>query len=115
MSFARGRLVQPDGAPASGERVVRLAELGHTVVDQILSGRLDGPVEYRQDADEWVVVIHGRATLDVDDERLHLGPGDWVMLRAGTWHRLVETLPGTSWLTVTSPTDGGAPPRPTTS
>jgi cupin 2 domain-containing protein len=104
MPFAHGRLEPSDAAPAHGERVVRLADLGHAVVDQILSGRLNGPVDYRRDADEWVVVLHGRATLDVNDERLSLGPGDWVLLPAGTPHRLVETHPGTSWLTVTSPT-----------
>jgi len=106
--LVHGRLEQPDAAPTNGERVVRLADLGHAGVDQILSGRLDGPVDYRQDADEWVIVLQGRATLDVDDERLPLGPGDWVLLPAGTPHRLVETRPGTSWLTVTSPAGTGA-------
>ncbi len=101
MPFARGRLDHPDTAPGAGEHVHRLAELGHAVVDQILSGVLDGPVEYEQDVDEWVVVLHGEATLDVEDERMHLQPGDWVLLPAGTRHRLVETAPGTNWLTVT--------------
>ncbi len=32
---------------------------------------------------------------------VELGPGDWVLLPAGTPHRLVETEPGTKWLTVT--------------
>jgi quercetin dioxygenase-like cupin family protein len=32
---------------------------------------------------------------------MHLQPGDWVLLPAGTRHRLVETAPGTNWLTVT--------------
>jgi mannose-6-phosphate isomerase-like protein (cupin superfamily) len=108
MPFAHGRLEDPDAAPTTGERVVRLADLGRVAVDQILSGRLDGPVDYRQDTDEWVVVLHGRATLDVGDERLQLGAGDWVLLPAGTAHRLVETYPGTTWVTVTSPAAGGA-------
>jgi cupin 2 domain-containing protein len=108
MPFAHGRLVDPGAAPTTGEHVVRLADLGRVAVDQILSGRLDGPVDYRQDTDEWVVVLEGGATLDVGDQRLQLGAGDWVLLPAGTAHRLVETHPGTSWLTVTSPTAGGA-------
>jgi mannose-6-phosphate isomerase-like protein (cupin superfamily) len=114
MPLARGRLQPPEAAPATGEHVIRLADVHHAVVDQILSGRLDRPVDYRQDEDEWVVVLHGRATLDVEDERMHLGPGDWVLLPAGTPHRLVETHPGTSWLTVTAPVaaPGGGPPPP---
>ncbi len=103
MPFAHGQLESPEAAPATGEHVVRLADLRHAVVVQILSGRLERPIDYRQDEDEWVVVLHGRATLDVEDERMHLGPGDWVLLPAGTAHRLVETHPGTTWLTVTSP------------
>ena len=102
MPFTQGRLQTPDAAPATGEHITRLADIGDSVVDQILSGRLDEPIGYRQDEDEWVVVLNGRAILDVEDERLHLGPGDWVMLPARTLHRLVETDPGTSWLTVTS-------------
>jgi cupin 2 domain-containing protein len=89
-----------------------LADLGHAAVDQILSGRLDGPVDYRQDEDEWVVVLHGAAILTVDDETMELGPGDWVLLPARTPHRLVEIRPGTSWLTVTSPTPAPSPTEP---
>jgi cupin 2 domain-containing protein len=103
MPFAHGRLHHPDAAPSTGERIHRLAELGPVVVDQILSGRLDRPVDYRQGTDEWVVVLEGGATLDVDGQRMHLESGDWVLLPAGTPHRLVETQAGTSWLTVTAP------------
>ncbi|HEY5250443.1 MAG TPA: cupin domain-containing protein [Acidimicrobiales bacterium] len=109
MAFVRGRLAPPGAAPAQGENLTRLADLRHAAVDQILSGRLDGPVDYCEDEDEWVVVLHGAATLVVDDEQMELGPGDWVLLPARTPHRLVETRPETSWLTVTSP----APATPT--
>ena len=77
--------------------------MGPVVVEQILSGRLDGPVDYRQDTDEWVLVLEGAASLDVDGRRMQLQTGDWVLLPAGMPHRLVETEPGTSWLTVTTP------------
>jgi len=112
MAFAHGHLQSPETAPDSGERILRLAELGHVVVEQILSGRLDGPVDYRQDVDEWVTVLHGGATLVVEDQTVHLGPGDWVMLRAAAPHRLVETQPGTSWLTITSTTPEGPRDNP---
>jgi mannose-6-phosphate isomerase-like protein (cupin superfamily) len=103
VAYVLGRLRSPDTAPTNGERLTRLAHLGGAVVDQILSGRLDATVDYRQDEDEWVVVLHGRATLDVEDERILLEAGDWIHLPAGTPHRLLEPEPGTSWLTVTSP------------
>jgi cupin 2 domain-containing protein len=100
--FTRGRLHPPEAAPAVGEDTHRLAALGDVVVDQILSGRLETPVHYQQDEDEWVIVLQGQARLDVDGHSLVLSPGDWVSIPARTPHRLVETEPGTSWLTVTS-------------
>ncbi len=71
------------------------------VVEQILSGELDAPVDYRADVDEWVVVLAGRAHLEVDGTAVTLAAGEWLLLPAGTPHRLVRTDAGTSWLTVT--------------
>ena len=68
------------------------------MVEQILSGAIDAPVDYDQDHDEWVVLLSGGATLDMDGESLDLVTGDWVLLRAHVRHRLVETVPGTTWL-----------------
>ncbi|HTT85853.1 MAG TPA: hypothetical protein VMF60_00675, partial [Acidimicrobiales bacterium] len=52
----------------------------------------------------------GGATLEIGDERLEMGPRDWVLLPAGTPHRLVATDPGTSWLAVTrAPAPATAP------
>ena len=96
----RGRLSTGADAPAHGERSHQIARMRNAVVEEILSGRLDGPVDYVQDQDEWVVVLEGGAVLDVGDEHLDLGPGDWVLLPAAVPHRLVETSPGTRWLAV---------------
>lgn len=97
---ARGRLLDASGAPRVGERVAEVARVRNLVVEQILSGRLDAPAEYLQEQDEWVVVLAGSGALEVDGERIDLGPGDWVLLPAGTPHRLVGIEPGTSWLAV---------------
>jgi cupin 2 domain-containing protein len=96
----RGRLHDASSAPSHGERVEEVLQLRTLAVRQILSGGLDGPVDYRQDEDEWVVVLAGAAVLEVDGERVDLAGGDWVLLPAGTPHRLVHTEPGTNWLTV---------------
>lgn len=96
----RGRLHDPTEAPGEGETAVVLAEFGNVVVEQILTGRLPGPASFDQAHDEWVVVLAGGATLEVADEALTMGPGDWVLLPAHTPHRLVRADPGTSWLAV---------------
>ena len=96
----RGHLLDPSAAPAAGERVEELLRIGDLSVEQILSGRLEEPADYRQDEDEWVVVLAGSAALVVEGEQVAMGPGDWVLLEAGTPHRLERTEPGTSWLAV---------------
>jgi cupin 2 domain-containing protein len=99
--WVRGRLLDPSAPPVVGERVDELARVNGAVVEQILSGRLTVPVDYLQDVDEWVVVLAGRAVLEVAGVRLELVARDWVLLPALTPHRLLETDPGTSWVTVT--------------
>lgn len=97
----RGRLRPPSDAPAEGERTDRLVVDGHgeAVVEQILTGRVDTPVDYLAPRHEWVAVLHGGAALDVGGEHVELAAGDWVVLPADVPHRLLEVDEGTSWLT----------------
>ena len=108
--IVRGRLRGAAEAPVTGETTEVLATAGAAVVEQILGGRLDAPVDYLGTADEWVVVVAGGAELEVAGSPVPLAPGDWLLLPAGTPHRLTATRPGTSWITVTAPV---APARPT--
>jgi cupin 2 domain-containing protein len=100
-AIVRGTLRARSESPDIGETTDEIASVGGVVVEQILSGQLDAPIDYLADVDEWVVVLEGRATLEVDGERLTLQAGDWVLLPARTAHRLVDIEPGTNWLTVT--------------
>lgn len=99
MDVIRGRLRSPDEAPAHGEHADDLVQVRNLVVEQILSGAVE-PVDYLQDQDEWVVVLAGSASLDVAGQVHELTDGDWLLIPAGTPHRLVRTQPGTSWLAV---------------
>jgi cupin 2 domain-containing protein len=81
-----------------GEQSEEIARLGGVVVEQILSGVLSASADYDQDHDEWVVLLSGGATLQVGDDRRDLVAGDWVLLPAQVPHRLLQTMPGTSWL-----------------
>jgi len=93
-------LLPGTAAPATGERVQAVLDHRNVAIRQILSGRIDLPREFLQDDDEWVVVVAGGAVIDVDGERLPLGPGDWAFLPAGVPHTVLETDAGTSWLAV---------------
>jgi cupin 2 domain-containing protein len=96
----RGRLLDSSDAPTSGERVEHLVRAGGTVIEQILSSGLDEAIEYNQDHDEWVVLLTGRAELEIGGDRLSLEAGDWLFLPRQTPHRLVGTSQGANWLAV---------------
>ncbi|MEA2972807.1 MAG: cupin 2 protein [Actinomycetota bacterium] len=96
----RGRLPPPSDAPATGETYDHLARTtdDRTVVEQILTGRSDTPVDFLQTHDEWVTVLAGAATLEVAGEIVRLTPGDWVVLPANVPHTVTNVDQGTSWL-----------------
>jgi cupin 2 domain-containing protein len=96
---ARGRLAPAASAPSDGERIDTLVASGVTI-EHILSGRLDSPISYRQDRDEWVVVLEGSAELEIAGDVVALAAGDWILLPATTPHRVLRTNPGTRWLAV---------------
>jgi cupin 2 domain-containing protein len=100
MRFTRGRLTNGDPS-APGESVVEIARVGGARVEHIFTGALSTPVDYLADEDEWLVLVAGGATLDIDGERVALGPGDWLFVPALVPHRLLDVVPGTSWVTVT--------------
>jgi quercetin dioxygenase-like cupin family protein len=95
----RGSL-RADGRPLVGEQFRRLAQVQNVVIEEIVSSALPGSFDYRQDHDEWVVVLDGEAQLDVDGAAVTLVSGDWVLIRAQTPHRVVRTEAGTRWLAV---------------
>jgi cupin 2 domain-containing protein len=89
---ARGRLLPSSDAPVNGEHVEELIHVGDVVIEQIISGMLDEPVDYDQDHDEWVVLLEGEAELEEK--------GEWVLLPKRTPHRLTRTTQGANWLAV---------------
>jgi cupin 2 domain-containing protein len=94
----RGRLT--DTVPEAGESFHRLADVGTTHVEHIVSSDTPDPGEQVQGWDEWVVVLRGAARLDVAGVEVDLGAGDWLLIPAGTRHRVLSTQAGTQWIAV---------------
>ncbi len=76
-----------------GFRLERIVSQGH---------RSEEGFWYDQEADEWVVLVSGRATLELECPpfTLELGPGDYVFLPARSRHRVAATSadPPAVWL-----------------
>jgi cupin 2 domain-containing protein len=96
-----GRLT--DAVPADGEDFHDLAAFAGVRVEHIVSSDSPDPHPQVQAWDEWVLVLAGGAELEVDGARHHLTPGDWVLIEAGTPHRVVRTERGTHWIAVHGP------------
>jgi cupin 2 domain-containing protein len=95
-----GNLFDDADAPASGERFETLLTHRNLVVERIVSSADIVPTEYVQPQDEWVAVLQGDATLDVDGILHDLRSGDCLFLPAGTPHTVKRVSEGTIWLAI---------------
>jgi mannose-6-phosphate isomerase-like protein (cupin superfamily) len=88
-----------------GEVFTELASAGRVRVERIVSGGQATPEDkpFKQDADEWVVLLAGSAAIRFEDsEEAALKPGDHLLIPAGTRHWVTRTDPDepTVWLAV---------------
>lgn len=96
-----GRL--DEHVPATGESFHSLGTLAGVRVEHIVSSDSPDPAPQRQAWDEWVLVVAGAAELDVAGASVPLAAGDWILLPAGTPHRVLRATAGTHWIAVHGP------------
>lgn len=105
-ALKRGNVFAPLPTDRGAEHFDTLLELNRGQVERIVSFGQCSPEGfwYDQDHSEWVLVLRGRAKLEVEGfhELIELGPGDYVNLAAHTRHRVVWTAPAepTIWLAI---------------
>lgn len=95
-----GNLLDAPEAPAQGERFTTLASLRGVTIESIVSSAAPDDRTYDQAHDEWVVLLVGEATLEVEGREHALRAGDWILLPAHARHRVVATSAGARWLAV---------------
>ena len=86
--------------PKNGETFTTLLEHKDVKINRIVSSKALEEKLYLQDEDEWLVLLEGEATLLLNEEEKNLKKGDTLFIPAKTPHRVVDTQPGTLWLTV---------------
>ncbi|BCD68723.1 cupin domain-containing protein [Nitratiruptor sp. YY09-18] len=67
---------------------------------RIVSGRVETPKHFKDETDEWVVLLKGEAKLKMEGRLYHLQPGDNLFIPAYMPHTLVEVVPGSLWLAI---------------
>ena len=99
------RLFPEPDVPAQDERTEILLERSGVRIARILSapGSASGP--YDQERDEWVLLLQGRALLEVEGERVELNAGEALRLPAHRLHSVLNTSadPPCVWLAVHLP------------
>ncbi|MBK8637564.1 MAG: cupin domain-containing protein [Chromatiaceae bacterium] len=80
-------------APVFGESCEDLWRQANLRVERISSSASPDPGLYDQEQDEWVMLVEGRAVLEVAGRRVPLSPGDHLVIPAHTPHRVLETHP----------------------
>jgi cupin 2 domain-containing protein len=81
---------------------------GGVRIERIVSTGQVTPVDrpYRQDHDEWVLLLAGSAGIWIEDDgECALSPGDCLLIPAGRAHRVTRTAatPATVWLAIHFP------------
>jgi cupin 2 domain-containing protein len=86
--------------PQSGETFTTLLEHKNIKINRIVSSSELEPVEYRQEEDEWLVLLEGEATLLIENQEKLLSKGETLFIPAKVPHTVLKTTTGTVWLTV---------------
>lgn len=95
-----GNLYADAQPPAQGERFEALLSHKNLVIERIVSSAAITPTQYAQTQDEWVAMIQGEATLEVDGALVELRAGGYLFLPAGTPHTVRRVSEGALWLAV---------------
>jgi len=56
--------------------------------------------EYKQDENEWVLILKGKATLILDSKKIKLSKGDTLFIPAKSKHKVKKVKKGTVWLAI---------------
>ena len=67
---------------------------------RIVSGTLQAAKEFCDSEDEWVVLLKGKAKLQIETKIISMQEGDTLFIPANTPHKLLEVSKGALWLAV---------------
>ncbi len=86
--------------PKDGEDFTTLLEHKGITIKRIVSSDNIEPKSYMQEKDEWVVVLEGKAILEIEGKERKMSKGDYIFIPAKSEHKVIETKSGTLWLAI---------------
>ncbi len=100
--MAATNLYQPAKAPAEEESLETLLQCRNVSIEKIQSPPSTRTETCDQAQDEWIALLQGQASLQIEDRIVTLQSGDTLFIPARTPHRVLETStdPICIWLAV---------------
>ena len=86
--------------PSSGEDFSTLFENRNTKIVRIVSSDILEEIEYCQEEDEFVILLEGKATLEIEGKKTTLNRGESLFIPAKTKHKVLTTQKGTLWIAI---------------
>ena len=86
--------------PKSGEDFTTLFENKNIKRVRIVSSDSLEDIEYCQEEDEFVILLEGRAELELEGKKTTLNRGDTLFIPAKTKHKVLTTQKGTLWIAI---------------
>ena len=86
--------------PSIGEEFTTLLEKKDIKIARIVSSDKLEDKEYSQAENEFVILLEGKATLEIEGKNVTLNIGDTLYIPAKTKHKVLATQKGTLWIAV---------------
>ncbi len=87
--------------PKAGSEIFNtLLEHKNIKIELINSNSVVNGESYQQEQDEWILLLEGEATLEVEGTKHILKTGDYLFIPTQTVHRVLFTDKKTLWLAV---------------
>jgi len=86
--------------PSIGEEFTTLLESKNIKIVKIVSSDNINDIEYCQNENEFVVLIEGSATIEIEGDIKKLKRGDYLYIPALKKHKVIKTSKGTLWIAI---------------
>jgi cupin 2 domain-containing protein len=100
MKISQKNLSNKPFYPVTGENFTEILRHKNVVIERIISSDRPDSMIYNQEQDEWVILLEGKATLELNGESIELNRHDYIFIPSHTPHRVIATSKNCIWLAI---------------